>query len=98
MDEKPGQIEKPDGKTVRINWIDAGPAILANNLTVQRDDNTVYVTFYQITPPLVFGEDEEAKMREFEKIESINALPVAKLAIPVQQLKSFVNALNAHSK
>lgn len=96
MDSNLNQREVPVGKSVRINWVDAGPAVLANNLMVQRDESTVYMTFYQISPPVILADDETSRRQELEKLESVNALPVVKVAVPIQQFRSFVDALKGH--
>jgi hypothetical protein len=55
-------------------------ASFANNVTTQFDGDVVQVTFFQVSPPYIFGDEKEEK-DQLEKIKSIKAIPIAKVAL-----------------
>jgi hypothetical protein len=89
--------EMTEGRFVRINWTDAGRSLFANHVLVQSDFASVYLTFYQINPPMILAEDESQKQELLAKLESIEALPIARIAVPKQQLSNLIDALKAHA-
>ncbi len=82
-----------DGKFVRINWQDAGRALFANNVIVQRDEGVIHLMFYQVNPPLIIAETEEERRKQFQGIEFLEAQPIARIALPEHKLLALVKAL-----
>ena len=89
--------ERMEIKELRLVWpADSGPAIFANNATVQSDvDGIVYLTFYQAMPPTLVGSPDE-QSRQIESLETIEAKPIVKLALTKSHLQRLVDLLQAH--
>lgn len=78
---------------VRIEWPEPSSAIFANNMVVQRDDNTVFLSFYQLAPPLIWSVEESEMEKKISELESIKARPVVSVAFPINKLSALVGAL-----
>lgn len=81
-------------KLVRVVWPEeTSPALFANNMLVQRDETTVYVSFFQFNPPIIMADTDEERKRAIEAVDKIHALPVARIAFPVQKTEALIAAL-----
>ena len=79
-------------KEFKLKFKEPGAAIFTNNMLVQRDDTVAYVSFYQTIPPLMIGDEQEQKAA-IEALDSIEAIPVVRVAIPLGKLEALIGAL-----
>jgi 2-methylisocitrate lyase-like PEP mutase family enzyme len=82
-------------KVVRIEWPEFGMPECANHLVASCDGISMYLMFCQISPPVIVGTQEE-KQKQLDPIESIKALPVARLVIPLDAFRAMVQMLQEH--
>jgi hypothetical protein len=87
-------MTKPQ-KLVPIEWPEAGIAAYANHLLASFEQGVVHLTFCQLNPPAIVGSDEE-KQKRLDKIESLKALPVARLAIPMDAYRTMLRIMSEH--
>jgi hypothetical protein len=88
MDSTENKPEKTPGfKELKVKFKEPGPAIFSNNMTVQRDETVAYVSFYQTIPPLILDESV------IEALESIEAMPIVRVALPLSKLGDLIGAL-----
>jgi hypothetical protein len=81
-----------------LNWGDGGLAAFANNLVVQTDNNgCLYLSFYQVLPPLLVGTQAQRKEQASE-IKSVKAMPVAKIAVTPDRFMKMLEVLNKHGQ
>jgi len=66
--------------------------IFANNLIVQHDDSSFYLSFFQVFPPVIMGSPDEMRQKA-SSLESVTADCVARIVIPATQMEAFSNAL-----
>ncbi len=59
----------------------------ATNMLIQRGENEFYISFFEITPPLLFSPADHGK------IKSVKANCVARIVIAKDKLQSFIDAL-----
>ncbi len=71
----------------RTNPLDLRPAF-ANDCTVSHSGAEFYITFGQIEPPLVLSVDDVGRL------ESVDSVTVAKLAVTPQFMEILVRALS----
>jgi hypothetical protein len=83
-------------KMVHVQWPEPGPAIYANNLCVQYDGNSVFLTFAQVNPPLVVGKSEEETKQLCETISSVKATPVIRLVVPMENFRKMLELIHEH--
>ena len=83
----------PVAKMVEVQWMEAGLATFANNLAFQFDGRSVYLTFAQVSPPLLVGKDQATIKDRFDKISSVTALPVARVVIPMDDFRNMLHIL-----
>jgi hypothetical protein len=83
-------------KQLKLVWpADTGPAVFVNNATIQLDESLMsYLTFFQAVPPAIMGTAEEKKA-QLEKLETIEAKPVVKLAMTKDTLKRLADIINS---
>lgn len=89
--------EKAEGAEVKkllsIVWPTDLAASYANNLVAQRDAGVLVLSFFQLNPPYVVGDSREEREEQLEKIASINAIPVAKVAVPLSHIAGMMEAI-----
>ncbi len=90
-DENTGK-SAPVLKLVPIEWPDGGAAIYANHLLLQREGDSVYLTFCQVNPPVIFGSPEEQK-HQLEQIKSAKAISIAKLMVPLAAFRDMLRVM-----
>jgi hypothetical protein len=73
-----------------IEWIghDEIPAQWVNHLAMQRDRETVQLTFFQLTPPFTVGTPEEQR-QQLEAMGTVKAKAMARLLVPADRLQAF---------
>lgn len=79
-------------KEFKLKFKEPGPAVFTNNMLVQRDETVAYISFYQTIPPLMLG-DEETQKAAVEAMDSIESIPIVRVAIPLHKLEALIEAL-----
>lgn len=78
--------ESPPRRLVNIEWEpdDNFRFPLSNNFVINFDDINFYVRFYQVTPPMIFGD---------EAPNAVKAKIVSGAAIPASRMPGIIKAL-----
>lgn len=79
-------------KVVRVEWPEFGMPECANQLVAAFDGSSVYLMFCQVSPPVIVGTQEE-QQKQLDQIESIKALPVARLVISLDAFRTMFQLL-----
>jgi hypothetical protein len=79
--ELPIEWHVPDGFVSRF----------ANHMVIQTDGRDFFLSFFEIIPPIVVGDDADQKVKE---MVSIRANCVARVIIPKERIHAFVETLN----
>lgn len=82
--------------TVRVDYqLPADqPLSFANNLLVQRDQNTVYMSFFVVRPPMTVPDLSLEEMKDrLSNIESVPGRCVAQVAVPIERMPEFLGAI-----
>jgi hypothetical protein len=90
-DENTGKL-KQIVKLVPIEWPEVGVALYANQLIVQNDGVSAYLTFCQTSPLRIMGSPEE-QQAQLEQIKGMKALPVAQLVIPLGTFRQMLQIM-----
>jgi hypothetical protein len=79
-------------REIRIKYSQAVgmPSVFADQATLQPLGETILFTFYQVEPPLLTGDKNE-----LEKLESVTAFPVARIAMTPQLAKQLGKILSS---
>jgi hypothetical protein len=82
---------------LRIKWPDEGsPVAFANNATLNVDSRgMVYLSFWQVVPPVLVGEAGEVS-EALKSLGSVPAHPVARLVMSQADAKSILQLLKRH--
>jgi len=91
------QAEEKEGVLLRVAWSEFGPAVFADQMLALTHESTLHLGFYQVVPPLVFGETDEQRRQSLEAIEkrgTVDAKLVAHIAVPIAKLTAIIEALN----
>jgi hypothetical protein len=64
----------------------------ANTLAATQDAHAVYLTFCQTIPPIMVGTMEQ-KLKQLADLRDVRAIPVARLAVPIEAFHSVVAVL-----
>ncbi len=87
--------ETADGIEIPIQWGDPGesPFIYPTNLVVQHTPEEFLIYFYAIEPPLLFGENEEAKRKQLLQLKTVQAKPLVKVIVTPGRMAEFVKIM-----
>lgn len=80
-------------KELAIIWIEPKDTQFANHLTVQFDGQSFFLTFYQIAPPMVSAKSKEEAERCLDSIESVEARPIVRIAVPPVSAAVMIRAM-----
>lgn len=69
------------------------PSLFANHLVIQYDGEEFHLGFFEMKPPLVVGNPEEAK-QQLEQIEHAEAHCVANIVVSKGRMKRFAEAIS----
>jgi hypothetical protein len=88
MDERPESVQIP------LVWIGAeeAPILMVTSFLGQSQDDEIVLTFGQMTPPILFGSEED----RLQQVQNIHYLPVktiAKLGFTRQRLQELTEVL-----
>jgi hypothetical protein len=78
---------------LRIKFpVNPGQAVFVNNVTLQRDvSGNVYISFFQILPPIVIAESSEDIKMEVESLGTVDAIPVARIVMSPKDAVSILS-------
>lgn len=71
------------------------PGGYSNNMLVNHSEHEFNLYFYEVVPPIILGSTEE-KQEMIDELESIDALPVARVIVSAKKLKSIIRALQTN--
>lgn len=107
MKKNRGEKESPKGKgeplavDKQVQLLYKSPEsmrfVFSNNMIVQFDGTSFFLTFYETTPPMVMGSEQEVR-EQIEALETLPAYAVAKVVIPADKMGKFVAVLNQNFK
>jgi hypothetical protein len=97
MSDQPVNITPILSKVVEVQWvIPPGMDVYVNHLLAQYDGKMVRLMFAQVNPPVVMGKTETEKQEQLEKISSVQAIPFARFAVPLEDFRTMVEVLQKH--
>ncbi|MEK6409344.1 MAG: DUF3467 domain-containing protein [Acidobacteriota bacterium] len=84
------------GKLVRINRIfpDDLPSHFVSHVVVQHQPDHFILSFFEVWPPVIVEETEEARRRAAEQIESVDAKCVARLVVTPSRMEEIVAVIS----
>ena len=87
-------LEPEPSVQVRIDWhIPEGTTSkFANHVLIQRTEDAVFLHFFELRPPIVFGSAEE-QHSQLKVLGTVRADCVASIVMPVGQLEAVITAL-----
>lgn len=87
-------IEKQE---VKINYKPSSEVhpVFANQMIVQTDESSTYLSFFCLQPPMILGSQNEI-LRQVEGMTSIDANLTAQVIIPRDCLQKFVEVLKSN--
>jgi len=83
---------QPITKIVPFVWGEPGAPVFANHALIQYDGKSVFVTFGQAAPPLIWGTNQEEKNQQLEKIDSITVWPIIRIALDPESYRGIAEA------
>ena len=95
MEENTPDTAAPKKKIVPIKWPAVGAAAYANNLVAQFDGDSVRLVFTQVSSPYFTGEGPE-KQEQLDRLEHVEAIKVAELAVPLKSFRVMLEVLQEH--
>jgi len=99
MTEKEPKVEQPTiSKILPIAWPKDVPATYANNVLAQKDGGMLVLSFFQVNPPYLVAQTDEDRAQLLKEVESVNALAVAKLAIPFSVVAALIRVIQSQSE
>src|SRR5690349_6706648 len=90
--DAPAAPVEPEGILLKIDWHfpDGLTSKFANHLVIQRDENEVFVSFFELQPPVIMNaEDAKEKLKGKS---TIRATCVAKIIVSQSRWAGFVKA------
>ena len=86
-------------KSVRISF-PLSPEInpvFANQMLVQADESTTYLSFFVVHPPVILGSEDEVQ-KQINELDEVSAKMVAQVIIPRERMILFVEAMTSAIK
>jgi len=83
-------------KKVPLVWTEPSAPVPANQVIVQYDGSLVYITFGQASLPLIWGDTDEEREQQLERIDRIEVTSVVRLAIAPGNFRAIADALQRH--
>lgn len=86
---------KDEGKPVRIEYVfpENQNAAFANHALVQNEGHEVYISFFDIRPPILTGTQEE-KQKQLDELDSVQATCVARIVMSTGRIQGLIGALD----
>ena len=94
MPEEANEEDQQNVKLLRLEYDfpEGQRGIFANNLIVQHDDSSFYLSFFQVFPPVLMGSPDEIRQKA-ASLENVAANCVARIVVPANQMRAFSAAL-----
>ena len=89
-------MDKPKGNVyeIALEWY-SPPGLIskyANNVVVTHSEDEFFISFFEVTPPILIGSPEEIRSK-LEQQQTIRAECVAKIIVSPGKMPAFINAL-----
>ncbi len=80
---------KPQDRVIPITWSYPEDMVssYATNMLVQNGDQELYVSFFEVPPPVLFNPEDA------QKLESVNAECIARIIITPDRMAKFIEVL-----
>lgn len=65
----------------------------ATNVVVQKSEHEFIINFFEMERPIIFGDDPDVVMRQWEEIESVCAKCVARIVVAEERMPGFIEAM-----
>lgn len=65
------------------------PTHYATNLVIQHTEHEFFITFFELVPPITLGKTPE----EIERIESVRARALTRVAVSPERLEEFIRVM-----
>lgn len=82
-------------KSLPVRWEQDSDSVktkYATHFTIQHSENEFFLSFYEIRPPLLLGDQKQVN-EQLEKLEHLNAECVSRIAISFKKIPSLVKAI-----
>lgn len=89
--------DEPERKEVRLRYVltpEVKP-VFANQMIVQSDEHTTFLSFFQLQPPVMIGESPEEVRKQIDALSEVPANMVAQVIIPTDRMKVFIAAMSS---
>lgn len=67
-----------------------------SNIVVQHDPDVFILSFFEVWPPAVLAESEEARRKAFNSLECVDAKCVARLVVTPNKMKEFLTIMQTN--
>lgn len=86
--------DRPESLQPRLEWhpADEIPFLFVNQLIAQVNQGEVFLTFGQVSPPVILGTPEEQR-RQLSELESVPVRPIARLSMTPERLEEIIGVL-----
>ena len=95
MSEKEEELaDAPESVALKINFRIPGrmPSVYAHHLLVHPGENEVSISFFEVVPPVILGENQEDQIKILQET-GLTADCVARIIVSKARFPSFVNAM-----
>jgi hypothetical protein len=89
------QAVPEDAKLIPIEYEFPGDTVsskFSNHVVVQNEGSEVYISFFEIQPPMLTG-TEETRRKKIQELDSVTARCVTRVIITTARLPSLINVL-----
>ncbi len=90
--------KKKVAKEIPVEWEQDSNGVItryATNFVIQHSENEFFLSFYEVRPPLVLGNDQQVKER-LESIKTVKAECVGRIAISAKKIPSIIGAIQTN--
>ena len=89
---------KPEAVRLLIDWhVPEGlTTTFANHSIIQRDGDEYFISFFELTPPLIIGTDEERRAA-LNELGSVRATCVSRIALSKDAFIAFTKAIEKNN-
>lgn len=97
LDEEGRSEELREDLELRASWVglEETDALAANHFVSQFYNDTFYVAFGRLTPPVLLG-DPEQKIEQAKKLDFVPIHPVARVALDPEAMEELIGVLQSN--
>ena len=90
--EDNGEFQDQEVVEFPIEWVLPNEVVSkhANNIIVQHDESSFYLSFFETVPPIIFSEKDR------EETKSVKSYCVGRIVVPARKMRAFINALQSN--